>query len=314
MIGLNRVLFFEELRDSQRVLIAGIGGGFDVYCGLPLYLNLHFAGKSVHLANYSFTHLNETDAAHVHPFCRRIDPFVREPEGSYFPEKYLAQWLEKQGLNSTVYAFEGTGTRNLRDSYAQLCEMLNIDTIVLMDGGTDGLMFGDEEELGTPLQDYTSIAAVHQVKVARKYLGTIGFGIDEVSHFRFLENVATLIKKGGYLGTVPLLSTMEEAQRYCCAVAYANSRCSGRESVINNAIASAVLGDFDSLSVARAKDVFVNPLMSLYWFFKLDSVVKETHYYNLIKDLETEEEVLSVLRERLPLVCRMRKTKRLPIL
>ena len=45
--------FFNELEKAQTILIAGAGGGFDVFCGLPLYLWLKKAGKTVHLANLS---------------------------------------------------------------------------------------------------------------------------------------------------------------------------------------------------------------------------------------------------------------------
>ncbi|MCC2667530.1 MAG: hypothetical protein K0Q72_1, partial [Armatimonadetes bacterium] len=31
---------FAELESSRRVLIAGAGGGFDIFCGLPLYFGL----------------------------------------------------------------------------------------------------------------------------------------------------------------------------------------------------------------------------------------------------------------------------------
>ena len=41
---------FTRLRDRHRVLIAGAGGGFDVY-----------AGKQVHLANLSFSELDRLD-------------------------------------------------------------------------------------------------------------------------------------------------------------------------------------------------------------------------------------------------------------
>ena len=40
--------------DSENILIAGAGGGFDIYSGLPLYFHFHNQGKKVHLANYSF--------------------------------------------------------------------------------------------------------------------------------------------------------------------------------------------------------------------------------------------------------------------
>jgi hypothetical protein len=48
---------FNRLESAQRVLIAGMGGGFDVYCGLPLYFALREAGKDVFLANLSFSFL-----------------------------------------------------------------------------------------------------------------------------------------------------------------------------------------------------------------------------------------------------------------
>ena len=41
--------FFNELEKAQSVLIAGAGGGFDVFCGLPLYFALKREGKTVHL-------------------------------------------------------------------------------------------------------------------------------------------------------------------------------------------------------------------------------------------------------------------------
>jgi len=47
--------FTAKLEDAQRILIAGAGGGFDIFCGLPLYFALTAQGKEVYLANLSFT-------------------------------------------------------------------------------------------------------------------------------------------------------------------------------------------------------------------------------------------------------------------
>ena len=47
----------EQLKDSENILIAGAGGGFDIFCGLPIYFTLREMGKTVHLANYSFSHV-----------------------------------------------------------------------------------------------------------------------------------------------------------------------------------------------------------------------------------------------------------------
>jgi hypothetical protein len=43
------------LQDKKNILIAGAGGGFDIFAGLPLYFTLRNMGKTVHLANYSFS-------------------------------------------------------------------------------------------------------------------------------------------------------------------------------------------------------------------------------------------------------------------
>ena len=37
--------FFSQLQPAGHVLVAGAGGGFDVFSGLPLYFALRAAGK-----------------------------------------------------------------------------------------------------------------------------------------------------------------------------------------------------------------------------------------------------------------------------
>jgi len=44
------------LKKSKNILIMGMGGGFDVFSGLPIYLTLEKMGIKSHLA--SFTHTN----------------------------------------------------------------------------------------------------------------------------------------------------------------------------------------------------------------------------------------------------------------
>ncbi|WP_344507536.1 hypothetical protein [Dactylosporangium maewongense] len=48
---------FAALAPARNVLIAGAGGGFDVYAGLPLALALWEGGTRVHLASLSFSQL-----------------------------------------------------------------------------------------------------------------------------------------------------------------------------------------------------------------------------------------------------------------
>ena len=55
----------------------------------------------------------------------------------YFPEYYLSRWLASQGEPPAVYAIEKKGVQPTLAAYRALVEHLNIDTVILIDGGTD---------------------------------------------------------------------------------------------------------------------------------------------------------------------------------
>lgn len=61
MFSLAEPPLFTRLRDHHRILVAGAGGGFDVYAGLPLAHALRAQGKQVHLANLAFSDLDRLD-------------------------------------------------------------------------------------------------------------------------------------------------------------------------------------------------------------------------------------------------------------
>ncbi len=233
--SINQIPLFEELKDSQSILLAGAGGGFDIFSGIPLYLNLIKQGKKVILANFSFTWMTETTSKEVFPFCYKIRTGDSDLSGrNYFPEKYLKLWLGLQGHNAEIYAFERTGVQPLKAAYKYLIKEHEIDTLLLVDGGTDSLMFGDEDGLGTPQEDVCSMAAVYQSGIKKQYLLSVGFGIDHfhgVSHYRFLENVASIAKDGGYLGMFQITKEMEEAEKYIDAIRFANEKMKGKESI-----------------------------------------------------------------------------------
>ena len=54
MTNLFEPALLTRLKAAERILIAGAGGGFDIYAGLPIALALRAAGKEVHRANLSF--------------------------------------------------------------------------------------------------------------------------------------------------------------------------------------------------------------------------------------------------------------------
>jgi hypothetical protein len=275
--------FLQELEPAQNVLIAGIGGGFDVFSGLPLYFGLRQAGKRVHLANLSFSRLPPDPDARLAPAVLRVSaatPLV----DSYFPERYLAEWFRDQGEEVAIHCFERTGVQPLLDAYRALIAHLGVDTVILVDGGTDSLMRGDEQGLGTPQEDIASITAVHELDVPRKLLACLGFGIDYfhgVCHAHFLEAVAEITRRGGYLGMVALVEQMPEVRRYREATEAVFTRMPHHVSIVSSSILSALrgmYGDHHATDRTEGSELWINPLMTVYWCFRLAPVAERILY------------------------------------
>ena len=295
-----RLPFFKELKPAKRVLIAGAGGGFDVFSGLPIYFNLRAAGKEVFLANLSFSNLSLPSVG------RRMTPALvevtadSEGSGSYFPEKHLSAWFRQHGREVPVYTSHRTGPKPIIEAYRVLAAELKVDTVILVDGGTDSLMRGDESGLGTPEEDMTSIAAVAALDpklVPRRMLACLGFGIDTfhgVCHADVLEAIAELSRAGGYLGAFSLTPDMPEAERFVDATEYVLKQTPSRVSIVCSSILSALegrFGDFHRTERTFGSQLFINPLMSIYWCFRLDHVARRVLYLDGIRAIESYPEL-----------------------
>jgi len=275
--------FLEELEPAQNVLIAGIGGGFDVFSGLPLYFGLKEAGKRAHLANLSFSRLPPEPDARLAPAVLRVTA-ATPLEDRYFPERYLAEWFRDRGEDVAIYCFERTGVQPLLEAYRALIAHLDVDTVVLVDGGTDSLMRGDEHGLGTPQEDIGSITAVHELEVPRKLLACLGFGIDHfhgVCQAHFLEAVADLTRHGGYLGMVALVEQMPEVRHYREATEAVFQRMPHHISIVSSSILAALrgmYGDHHATDRTEGSELWINPLMTVYWCFQLAPVAERILY------------------------------------
>ena len=105
---LLKLPFFDEIDKCQNILIAGAGGGFDVFCGLPLYFGLQKAGKNVHLANLSFSDLTGSNGDRLSPALVEVTTETTGNE-AYFPELHLARWFRARCESTPVYCIENTG-------------------------------------------------------------------------------------------------------------------------------------------------------------------------------------------------------------
>jgi hypothetical protein len=204
-------------------------------------------GQKAHLANFSFSDIASLETGiRLSPTLVGVDAGLTD-FSTYFPELYLAQWFaEKRTQRVIIWSFHKTGAKPLRENYRVLVERLSIDGIVLIDGGVDGLIRGDESEVGTFVEDAISLFAVNELReIPVRIVVCLGFGIEpDIAHAHGLENMAALMRTGAFLGGCALAPQMDAYQLYEEAVLYAQGKRYQDPSVINSCIISAARGHF----------------------------------------------------------------------
>jgi len=288
---------FDPLENVQRILIAGAGGGFDIYAGLPIYFALRQMGKTLHLANFSFTHFDLARGmidtiVEIPSLLMGVRGPIRRDLLDYFPEGHLAHWFAQQdGRDVTVWMFNRPGVQPLHMAYQHLIEKFGIEALILVDGGVDSLMRGDEAGPGTLLEDSLTLAAAETLDLPLKILTCLGFGAEveeAVSHHHALENMAALIKDGGFLGSCALTKQMPAFQQYeaACRFAWESGERQRHLSHISSRVIPAVQGEFDDYRMYEREKTprFISPLMSLYWFFDADVVAARSLVVPMVRD------------------------------
>lgn len=297
----------EHLNDCQTILIAGAGGGFDIFAGLPIYFTLRDMGKTVHLANLTFTPFDVSTL--IDEPVVLIDELLVGTPGKikhrfpYYPEGYLAEWLrEVDNHETTVWMFAKTGVQPLLTAYRKLIDHLGgIDALILVDGGVDSIMRGDEAGAGTILEDSITLVAVEALEVKVKILACIGFGceVEEmVCHYSALENMAALAGRGAFYGSCALTAQMNAFHLYERACRYVWDQPSHATSHISTRIIPAVHGLFGSHELyptSQSVPILLSPLMSLYWCFDATAVARRNLLADSIRSTETIDDALNVI-------------------
>jgi hypothetical protein len=311
----------DQLSEAQNILIAGAGGGFDVFAGLPIYFTLRQLGKTVHLANYSFTEF--AIAGLVSEIEIIIEDLLIAAKGNvqfpfgYLPEPYLAQWFaDRRGESVPVWMLANTGAIPLMQAYRKLVSLLNINAIILVDGGVDSIMRGNEIGSGTMLEDTLTLIAVDRLTVPVKILACIGFGTEveeQLCHYNALENMAGLVKAGGFYGSCALTPQMEVFKLYEDACRYVWDQPNHHQSHISSRIIPAVHGEFGSHPASRDSiDVLLSPLMSLYWFFNAATVLRNNTLVETVCTTQTKMEALHLASQFVRTVTQVRPRRSLP--
>lgn len=293
-----------QMRDARRVLIAGAGGGFDFLCGLPLMLSLEAQGIEVHLANLSFTPLQTVNGGIWHG-AGLLEVSAQSDGPSYFPEGYLARWFkEKLQRDISLWCFAANGMAPLRENYAYLVERLQIDTVLVVDGGVDSLLRGDEHSLGTPLWDALTLGAVSELDVPRKLLAAVAFGAerwDKIAHAQALHRIADLTHSDALLGVSTLLNATSEGKHFVEAANFIfEQQHEQRPSIVVSALLSALRGEFGERvlnAYTEATPLWISPLLCLYWFFDLGAVAEQKLFLPVLRDTRTLADAAERLQE-----------------
>ena len=160
----------------KTILLAGCGGGYDVFGAIPLYLK--YKKEHIYISSLSFTHRLVLDECSCVKKLQENLYLVDASEDKvsqkfdYFPEYYLSYELKKEIyvilVNSTIKQIE----------QAYLFISNKFDEIYMIDGGCDALLSGTETDLATPVEDMMNLKAIEQIPCHKKYVCAVGLNCD----------------------------------------------------------------------------------------------------------------------------------------
>ena len=197
------------LRITEKTLVLGVGGGYDIYTALPWFLSL--SDQEQHqclLANYSFTDDLYKYASTEKQYIIEVSPSTvrTEKNRNYFPEHHLAT-----SLNRTIYAVRLVPCPLLTTVLQEFIEEHQIKRLLLFDGGTDSIIFGDEGQIyGSPLEDSQTILAAYHSGLPC-ILITSALGIDDCNVDLYLKRAEEMTIHNFKVG--PTLTGWEDYRR-----------------------------------------------------------------------------------------------------
>lgn len=326
--------FLRQLADPsiKTVLLCGCGGGFDFVHSLTIYPELRRLGKTVVIGSYSFGDPNKiTGAADIFNetgvIAKRATA-ASTPAKYYGPEVHVCSFLDLRYPASAphfVYAYYARSftVPLLTKLYQQIVDTHTIDAIVLVDGGSDSIMAGDEEGLGDPIEDAVSVTAVDSLKrLKARVLISIGLGTDRFNHVSdaaSLRAIAELTRMGGFLGAVSLEPAGAGSSLYRDCLEHIYQR-QGFRSVLAGTIASAIEGCFGREEVPPVLqervcpgELFLWPLMAALWAFDIETVARRSLISNWIRDCQAVSDCEAALHAgRRALGASLRDVENLP--
>ncbi len=121
---------------------------------------------------------------------------------------------------------------------------------------------------------------------------------DGVCHAHVLENIAALERDGGYHGAFSIPRASEEGALYLRAVEHAAELHREHSSIVIGSIAAAIDGKFGNLPLSQrtaSSELFINPLMGIYFTFDLMGLCKRNQYVRALVDAPSVLHVQAII-------------------
>jgi hypothetical protein len=138
---------------DKTIFLSGCGGGYDLLGGLPHYFKIKSRDDyDVTLINYTFTtrELLSKHCQQLTTLLFRVDPTTDVSwltDKVYFPEQRLANEIQVP-IYVILCNYDETRIELVIEAYQHLIGGRTIDEIILIDGGSDSLLTGNEQQLG----------------------------------------------------------------------------------------------------------------------------------------------------------------------
>ncbi|MEO1441014.1 MAG: DUF1152 domain-containing protein [Chloroflexota bacterium] len=267
-------------------------------------------GKTVVINSYSFG-MPQNIGGHAPAVFKSGNRIVKQvtarskPPAYYCPEVHLCAYLDEIYPESGPHSIYACYARDfavpqLMSFYQQLIAKHDIDAIVLIDGGSDSLMRGDEEGLGDPVEDAVSVTTVAQLDgLKSRLLISTGLGADRFNHVSdaaTLRAIAELTEAGGFMGAISVEPQGEPLRFYRGCIEYIYSRQQFR-SVIAGMILASAEGYFGGAVVPplledrlKPDGFFLWPLTPMLWAFDVKAVAERSLIADWIKDRQTPQQ------------------------
>lgn len=286
-ISLNK-----KLEACKNILIVGAGGGSDILCGIPLYYSFLKQGKKVHLANLTHTDF-KTINNHTEPIVLDANVMgaisaIREPSEN-FVEGYLSQYF-KAALKEEkiVWMINRASVQELKKSFERLISHLGIDGIVLVDGGVDSIMHGDEGKnvLTTKFVDTTLVlAAIQHLEILDDKIIYISCNDNSKNQRVISNNISVISTQGGFYGGCYIVNYMNSYKIMKSAYIYQKNNNNKLPNI--DTFIKLTDSDFEEgeEKLGLVQYLFFNPQALIYNNISIHNIIELDSYYDIIQNI-----------------------------